>query len=301
MKLVNVLQWVTDRDSSGGSPTRPKPAGGSVGNPACVGSNLGCGARGNEEIGRTLSPEICIVVDTRITLELRPRGKADALHVAEGSNPRSLAAVQRGYHRGLRTRHVSTGGTWELGRSNTLLKASRPNGSRGISFPGSAEGKSLPLPRAKKRATERYRKARQHAEAQGMECWKSWVFARICGWNKVSNVPSTAYGRRYSRVRQFKREGCGTAAPAGDCGRPAESAPAFGRSRCPPRRPPTATLGNRPPSAGRGRFPTGAWKTARPWRVADRFSTVPQPRRRRAIDSARNPEATAYGLATVRR
>ncbi len=126
MKLVSVLQWVTDRDSSGGSLTRPMPAGRSVGNPACAWGNPGCEARGNEEAGRTLSPEICIVVDNRITPKFRQRGKADALHTAEGSNPRSLAAVQRGYHRGLRTRHVSTGGTWELGRSNTLLKESRP-------------------------------------------------------------------------------------------------------------------------------------------------------------------------------
>ncbi len=130
MKLVRVLQRVTDRDSSGGSRARPMPAGGSVGNPACAWGNPGCEARGNEEIGRTLSPENCIVVDSRITPELRRWGKADALHVAEGSNPRSLAAVQRGYHRGLRTRHASTGGPWELGRSNILLKARRPNGSR---------------------------------------------------------------------------------------------------------------------------------------------------------------------------
>ena len=173
MKLVDVLQWVTDRDGSGGSPTRPMPAGRSVGNPACAWGNPGCEARGNEEAGRTLSPEICIVVDSRITPELRRWGKADALHTAEGSNPRSLAAVQRGYHRGLRTRHVSTGRTWELGRSNTLLKASRPKGSRATNVPGLAEGKSMPWPGAKKRTTERYRKARQYAEAQGMEWWKS--------------------------------------------------------------------------------------------------------------------------------
>ncbi len=143
MKLVDVLQWVTKRDGSRGSPTRPTPAGGSVGNPACVGSDPGCEARGNEEVGRTLSPEICIVVDNRITPTPRQRGKADALHSAEGSNPRSLAAVQRGYHRGLRTRHVSTGRTWELGRSNTLLNESRSKGNRGINVPGLAEWRPL--------------------------------------------------------------------------------------------------------------------------------------------------------------
>jgi len=173
VKLVRVLQRMPDRDGPGGSSARPKPAGGSVGNPACAWGNPGCEARGNEEAGRTLSPEICIVVDCRITPELRQWGKADALHFAEGSSPRSLAAVQRGHHRGLRTRHVSTGGTWELGRSNTLLKASRSKGSRVTNVPGLAEGKSTPWPGAKKRATEGYRKARQYAEAQGMECWKS--------------------------------------------------------------------------------------------------------------------------------
>ena len=129
MKLVDVLQWVTGRDSSGGSPTRPKPAGGSVGNPACVWGNPGCEARGNEETGRTLSPEICIVVDSRITPTLRQRGKADALHLAEGSSPRSLAAVRWGHHRGLRKRHASTGRTWELGRSNTLLQEAGRKGA----------------------------------------------------------------------------------------------------------------------------------------------------------------------------
>ena len=173
MKLVNVLQWVTDRDSSGGSLTRPMPAGRSVGNPACAWGNPGCEARGNEEAGRTLSPEICIVVDTRITPTLRRRGKADALHAAEGSNPRSLAAVQRGYHRGLRTRHVSTGRTWELGRSNTLLKEAGRKGA-GLEMSQARQcGKSPAPAESEGRAIERYRKARQYAEAQGMECWKS--------------------------------------------------------------------------------------------------------------------------------
>jgi hypothetical protein len=141
------------------------PAGRSVGNPACAWGNPRCEARGNEEIGRTLSPEICIFVDIRITPELRPRGKADALQLAEGSNPHSLAAVRRGYHRGLRTRHASKGRTWELERSNTLLKASRLNGSRVINVPSLAEGKSLPWSGVKKRATERYRKARQYVRS----------------------------------------------------------------------------------------------------------------------------------------
>ena len=138
MKLVRVLQRMTDRDSSGGSCARPKPAGGSVGNPACVWGNPGCEARGNEEAGRTLSPEICIVVDCRITPALRQWGKADALHVAEGSSSRSRAAVRRGHHRGLRTRHVSTGGTWELGEIQHSPQRCRPKGSRVRNVPGSA-------------------------------------------------------------------------------------------------------------------------------------------------------------------
>ena len=173
MKLVRVLQRMTDRDSSGGSCARPKPAGGSVGNPACVWGNPGCEARGNEEAGRTLSPEICIVVDCRITPALRQWGKADALHLAEGSNSRSLAAVQRGYHRGLRTRHVSTGRTWELGRSNTLLKEAGRKGAGLQMSQARQHGKSSAPVGSEGRATERYRKARQYAEAQGMECWKS--------------------------------------------------------------------------------------------------------------------------------
>ena len=149
MKLANVLQWVTDRGNSGGSPTRPKPAGRSVGNPACVWGNPGCEARGNKETGRTLSPEMLIVVDSRITPKLRQRGKADALDFVEGSNPRTLAAVQRGYHRGLRTRHVSTGRTWELGRSSTFLERSRPMGAGLEMFQARQRGSRLPLSRAK--------------------------------------------------------------------------------------------------------------------------------------------------------
>ncbi len=154
---------MTERGNSGGSHARPKPAGGSVGNPACAWGDPGCEARGNEEIGRTLSSEICIVVD--ITPKLRPRGKADALQCAEGSNPHSLAAVRRGYHRGLRTRHASKGRTWELGRSNTLLKECRLEGNRGINVPGPATGSRLPLLSIEERATKRYRKARQYVRS----------------------------------------------------------------------------------------------------------------------------------------
>ena len=98
-----------------------------------------------------MSPEICIVVDNRITPKFRQRGKADALHSAEGSNPRSLAAVQRGNHRGLRTRHVSTGRTWELGRSDTLLNESRSKGNRVINVPGLADWRPLAPARSEER------------------------------------------------------------------------------------------------------------------------------------------------------
>ena len=122
MKLVNVSQWVPERGNSGGSPTQPKPACRLVGNPACAWSNSGCEAGGNKEVGRVSSPEICIVVDSRITLRCKPKGKADALERAEGSNPRKRMAVRWGFHRGLRPGHASTGETWELGRSDTLLE-----------------------------------------------------------------------------------------------------------------------------------------------------------------------------------
>lgn len=121
MKLDSVSQWVPERETSRGSPTRPKPAGRLVGNPACVWSDPGYEAGGNEDTGRVLSPENCHVVVSRITSRLRPRGKADALARAEGNNPRQRAAVQRGYRRGLRTGHVSKGEAWELGRSANLL------------------------------------------------------------------------------------------------------------------------------------------------------------------------------------
>ena len=159
MKSANVFQWVTTRDSPGRSPTRLKPAGRSVGNPACAWGNSRCEARGNKEIGRTLSPEILIVVDFRITSMRQQRGKADALDFAEGSNPRSPAAVQRGYHRGLRTRHVSTGRTWELGRSNTFLERSRSMGA-GLEMSLARQcGKPSAPVESEGRAVERYRKA----------------------------------------------------------------------------------------------------------------------------------------------
>ena len=149
MKSASVLQWVTTRGNPGRSPTRLMPAGRSVGNPACVWGDPGCGARGNKEIGRKLSPEILIVVDSRINPKLRRRGKADTLDFVEGSNPRWLAAVRRGYHRGLRTRHVSTGRIWELGRSNTFLKRSRSMGAGLEMFQARQRGSRLPLSRAK--------------------------------------------------------------------------------------------------------------------------------------------------------
>ncbi len=138
MKLVNVSQRVP---SERGSPVRLKPAGRPVVNPACVWGNPGCGTRGIKDAGRVLSPEICIVVDRRITSTPRRRGKADTLQRVEGSSPRRPAAVQWGHHRGLRPGHASTGETWELGRSNSLLKTSRSGEPGYKCSPGSAEWK----------------------------------------------------------------------------------------------------------------------------------------------------------------
>ncbi len=122
MKLVRVSQRVPSAEFPRGSPARLKPAGRPVVNPACVWGNPGCGARGIKDAGRVLSPEICIVVDSRIDTTPRRRGKADTLHAVEGSSPRQPAAVLRGHHRGLRPGHASTGETWELGRSDALLE-----------------------------------------------------------------------------------------------------------------------------------------------------------------------------------
>ena len=161
MKLVNVSQWVPSAEYPRGSPTRLMPAGRPVVNPACVWGNPGCGARGIKDAGRVLSPEICNVVVSRITMTLRRRGKADTLHLVEGSNPRQPAAVLRGDHRGLRPGHASTGETWELGRSNTLLKRSRSKGNRvrNVSRLGRVEA-IRPCRERRKGMAERYRTAR---------------------------------------------------------------------------------------------------------------------------------------------
>ena len=130
LKLVNVSQRVPFLEYLESSPARLMPAGGPVVNPACVWGNPGCGARGIKDAGRVLSPEIYQVVVSRITMTPRRCGKADTLDVVEGSSSRQPAAVRRGHHRGPRPGHASTGETWELGRSNTLLKRSRSVGSR---------------------------------------------------------------------------------------------------------------------------------------------------------------------------
>ena len=160
MKPADVLQWVTNRDSSGGSPTRLKPAGGSIGKPACVWGNPGCGARWNEEAGRKLSPEKGIVVDTRITPELRRRGKADALEfrgrqqslIASGGALRIPPGSEN-----TACLHKEDLGTREIQHSP---QRSRSKGSRVRNVPGLAKGVSFALPRAKKEAAERYRMAR---------------------------------------------------------------------------------------------------------------------------------------------
>ena len=174
MKLVNVSQRVPSEDLPRGSPARLKPAGRPVVNPACVWGNPGCGTRGIKDAGRVLSPEICIVVDSRITTTPRRRGKADTLQRVEGSSPRQPAAVLWGHHRGLRPGHVSTGETWELGRSNMLLKTSRSMGNRvrSVSRLGRVEA-IRPCRERTKGIAERYRTARLQTEAQGMACWKS--------------------------------------------------------------------------------------------------------------------------------
>ncbi len=134
MKLVNVSQRVLSAEFPRSSPARLKPAGGPVVNPACVWGNPGCGARGIKDAGPVLSLEICIFVDRRITMTPRRCGKADTLQRVEGSSPRQQAAVLWGHHRGLRPGHASMGETWELGRSNSLLKPSRSKGNRVRNF-----------------------------------------------------------------------------------------------------------------------------------------------------------------------
>jgi hypothetical protein len=108
-----------------------------------------------------LSPEMYLFVVSRITKTPRRRGKADTLHLVEGNNPRQPAAVLRGYHRGLRAGHASTGETWELGRSNTLLKRSRSKGNRvrNVSRLGRVEA-IRPCRERRKGMAERYRTAR---------------------------------------------------------------------------------------------------------------------------------------------
>ncbi len=174
MKLVNVSQWVPSAESPRSSPARLKPAGRPVVNPACVWGDPGCEARVIKDAGRVLSPEICIVVDHRITTTPRRRGKADALGAAEGSSPHQSAAVLWGHHRGLRPGHASTGETWELGRSNSLLQRAGPRGTGLEVSPGSAEWKrSAPAESEGKGSLRGTGRRGLQTEAQGMACWKS--------------------------------------------------------------------------------------------------------------------------------
>ena len=174
MKPVNVSQRVPSTEYRRGSPARPKPAGRPVVNPACVWGNPGCGARGIKDAGPVLSPEICNFVDSRTSATPRRPAKADTLQFVEGSSPLQPAAVLRGHHRGLRPGHAFTGETWELGRSNTLLKLGRSKGNRvrNVSWLGRVEA-NRPCRERRKGMAERYRTARLQTEAQGMVCWKS--------------------------------------------------------------------------------------------------------------------------------
>ena len=174
MKLANVSQRVPSPESRRGNPARPKPAGRPVVNPACVWGNPGYGARGIKEAGPVLSPETCIVVDSRISAVPRHRVKADALQCVEGSSPLQPAAVLRGHHRGLRPGHAFKGETWELGRSNSLLKTSRSTGNRVRKVSGLGRVEAIrPCRERTKGMAERYRPARLQTEAHGMVCWKS--------------------------------------------------------------------------------------------------------------------------------
>ncbi len=174
MKLVNVSQRVPSAEYPRGSPARLMPAGRPVVNPACVWGNPGCGARGIKDAGRVLSPEICIVVDSRIATTPRRRGKADTLDVVEGSSSRQSAAVRRGHHRGLRPGHASTGETWELGRASSLLKPSRSKRNRVRNSSRLDRVEAIrPCRERTKGMAERYRTARLQTEALGMACWKS--------------------------------------------------------------------------------------------------------------------------------
>jgi len=138
VKLINVSQWMTDRGHSGGSSTRPKPAGGSVANPACVWGNPGCGARGMR--GGRLS------IEPRNLYDRGPQDKPDAS--AEGES-------RRGAERGRQQSPAASGGAAGIppGSENTacfyrgdlgtreiqhLPQTSRSKGSRVISVPGPA-------------------------------------------------------------------------------------------------------------------------------------------------------------------
>jgi len=68
-----------------------------------------------------LSPEICIVVDDRITASFFSGGKADAVNEAEGSSPGHAKASEQDTT-GVEEQGMSSKGVaWELGRATCLL------------------------------------------------------------------------------------------------------------------------------------------------------------------------------------
>jgi hypothetical protein len=68
-----------------------------------------------------LSPEMSIVVDTRITTDRKGSSQSRRRQWSGRQQSAARKGEHRGLHRGRRTGHALTGETWELGRARCLL------------------------------------------------------------------------------------------------------------------------------------------------------------------------------------
>ena len=145
MKGVVVTQWV--RVTTAPVPPDESLTRRSVGNSTCIPSNGRTKLEGPRRQAARWSPEMPIMVDSRISLTCRGESRRSPTTGRQQSQPRY--GEWMGSHRGLRAGHVFRGVTRELRRANASPCGTSGVGvpSREVKTPG-AERQLAPLTRA---------------------------------------------------------------------------------------------------------------------------------------------------------
>ena len=114
MKFTIVTQWVK-------LPPVQSLASRTVVNPAGQPGNGSPKPGGTRVQAAELSPEMSIVVDTRITTDRKGSSQSRRRQCSGRQQSAARKGEHRGLHRGRRAGHALTGETWELGRARCLL------------------------------------------------------------------------------------------------------------------------------------------------------------------------------------